>query len=81
MNIALAWAGAFITMFLTDYFWALYVGAVQTRRPVVAGMWAVALFVMGGLAVIGYTSDHWLLVPAALGAFVGTVAGVWKQSR
>jgi hypothetical protein len=32
--------------------------------------------VLGGTAVIGYTSDPWMLIPAGAGAFVGTYAAV-----
>lgn len=67
---------AFLAMFATDYCWARYVTAAKDFDPVRAGGWAVALFLLGAVAVIGYTSNPLLLLPAAVGAFAGTVAGV-----
>ena len=31
---------------------------------------------LSGTAAIGYTSDHWLLIPAMLGAFCGTALAI-----
>jgi hypothetical protein len=66
------WIAAFVAMTLTDGAWALYVASVKFGSPVAASLWAVALFVLGALAVIGYTQDRWLLLPGSVGAFTGT---------
>lgn len=69
----------FLAMFLTDLAWALYVSAIKANEPLTASLWAVALFVLGAFAVIGYTRNRWLVLPAAVGAFAGTYAGVLMQ--
>jgi hypothetical protein len=74
------WLLAFIAMFLTDLCWSAYVGAVGAQAPLAAGAWAVALFVLGAVAVLGYTRDRWLLIPGSAGAFAGTWLGVWLAS-
>lgn len=70
------WMAAFAIMAITDVCWALYTKTASTGRPVKAAGWAVALFLLGGLAVVGYTTNPVLLAPSALGAFFGTYFGV-----
>jgi hypothetical protein len=76
---ALTWLGTFAAMVATDLCWVRYVIAANHRAPLEAGAWAVALFLLGALTVLGYTRDRWLLLPAAAGAFAGTYFGVILQ--
>lgn len=71
-----AWLIAFAAMFATDFAWAFYVAAVKSSDPLAASSWALALFLLGAVAVIGYTRDRWLLIPGALGAFCGTLGAM-----
>ena len=66
-------------MFATDFAWSLYVTAVKDADPLRASLWAVALFLLGAVAVMGYVRDRWLLLPASLGAALGTWCGVAWQ--
>lgn len=77
----MTWLLAFVALFVTDVAWALYVDQVKEGNALGASMWSLALFVVGALAVIGYTSDPWLLAPSAAGAFCGTYAGVRWAAR
>lgn len=72
-----SWFVTFWAMFFTDLAWANYVAAVKHGSALEAGGWAVLLFVLGAVAVIGYTKDKRLLVPGAAGAFAGTFIGVF----
>lgn len=75
----MTWLLTFSAMFATDAAWALYVSQVRDGNPFGAAMWALFLFVLGAFVVTGYTRDRWLIVPAAIGAFVGTYCGVLWQ--
>lgn len=78
----MSWVIAFLALFATDVAWAAYVNKVKEGDALRSSLWSVALFLLGGVAVIGYTTDPLLLVPSALGAFAGTYAGVlWNRSR
>jgi uncharacterized membrane protein YfcA len=77
--MTMSWLIAFAAMFATDLCWAFYVASVKSNDALAASAWAVALFLLGAIAVIGYTRDRWLLLPAAAGAFAGTYIGVWMQ--
>ncbi len=67
---------AFVAMFVTDICWAVYVVSVKNDDAFRSSLWALFLFLCGSVAVIGYTSNPWLLIPAGAGAFAGTYAGV-----
>jgi hypothetical protein len=75
-----AWLIAFAAMVLTDFFWVLTVRSVRDDRPLASGVWAIFLFLTAAVGTISYITDHWLLVPAAAGTFLGTVLGVlWNR--
>jgi len=71
-----AFIGVFMATLLADVAWARYVGHVAGRARWLAAGWSVILFLLGAFAVVSYTQNKWLLIPAALGAFAGTVVGV-----
>lgn len=75
------WIAAFLILTVTDICWAKYTITAGTNKPLPASLWAVALFLLGGLAVVGYTTNPVLLIPSAIGAFVGTYIGVWMENR
>lgn len=78
---ALAWPIAFAALFFLDLCWAIYVDRIKEGDALRGALWAVALFVLSGLSIIGYTANHALLIPSAAGAFCGTYAGVWWNRR
>lgn len=67
------------SVFALDFLYARYTTAVTSQRRPVAGMYAAGIIVLSGYAAINYVNDPWMLVPAAIGAFFGTIAGM-KQS-
>lgn len=63
----------FVVNFALDIVWAKYTMNIQARNPHWAGLWAVGIIAFSGGSVLLYTSQPLLLLPAALGAYVGTV--------
>jgi hypothetical protein len=49
---------------------------VQNDKPFAASIWASAITFLGGVAVINYTTNNMMIIPAVLGAFVGTYIGM-----
>jgi len=49
---------------------------VQYENALGASISAVACYLLGSIAVINYTTNHWLVIPAVLGAFFGTYVGM-----
>jgi len=43
-----------------------------------AGTYAALVIALSGFAAINYVNDPWMLLPAAAGAFCGTIIGMVK---
>ncbi len=68
-------------MFFTDIFYTYYLKSVQEEQVMKASLWAAVVFVIACIAVINYTTNYWLLIPAALGAFCGTYVGMILRKK
>jgi uncharacterized membrane protein YfcA len=66
----------FFAVFFTDIFYTYYLKAVQEEQTIKASLWAVIVFIVACVAVINYTTNYWLLLPAGVGAFCGTYVGM-----
>lgn len=66
----------FIAMVLTDAFWTLYFIATKEEKAVNAGFWSMMIIILGGFSTVSIVENTWNMIPAALGAFVGTYAVV-----
>ena len=72
---------AFCSMVGCDFVWARYVRACTKGKPTHAALWAVAVFLSGGVVVLTYVNNPWMLIPAGLGAFCGTFIGIWMDEE
>jgi hypothetical protein len=63
-------------MLFTDIVYTLLLKSVQNDKPFAASIWASAITFLGGVAVINYTTNNMMIIPAVLGAFVGTYIGM-----
>jgi len=66
----------FFAVFFTDIFYTYYLKAVQDEQVMKASIWATVVFLIACVAVINYTTNYLLLIPAAFGAFFGTLVGM-----
>lgn len=71
----------FFAVFFTDIFYTYYLRAVQHEQAMAASLWATVVFVMACVAVINYTTNSWLLIPAGAGAFLGTWVGMRLRAQ
>lgn len=71
----------FFALFFTDVFYTFYLRSVNNNETLQASGWAVVVFFMAAIAVVNYTTNHMLLIPACLGAFCGTWAGMKLRNR
>jgi hypothetical protein len=70
------WFQIMFIMVLVDFLWAMYISATALGHPVLAAIWATLMFLSGGIVTTEYVKDRMLLIPAAAGAFFGTLIGV-----
>ena len=66
----------FLAVFILDIVYTYYLRCVKDGRAVMASWWSIACYIGGSVAVINYTTNHWMLIPACLGAFCGTYVGM-----
>jgi hypothetical protein len=66
----------FLSMFVVDVLYAIYLKSIENNKPIFASFMATIVFFVASIATIGYIDNHWLLVPACMGAFTGTWVGV-----
>jgi len=75
------WFITFFALFFTDVFYTYYLKAINNSQPLLSSVLAVVVFLIASVAVINYTTDHWLLIPACLGAFCGTYVGIQFRKK
>ena len=71
----------FFAIFLLDIVYTYYLRCVQYEQVLQASVWSVACYVLGSVAVINYTTNHWLMIPAMAGAFCGTWVGMRLRAQ
>ena len=71
----------FFALFFTDVFYTYYLRCVANDNVLGASFWSVACYILGSVAVISYTTNHWLVIPAIAGAFCGTYVGMKIKKR
>ena len=71
----------FFSIFLLDIVYTYYLRCVANDNVLGASFWSVACYILGSVAVISYTTNHWLVIPALFGAFFGTYAGMKLKKR
>ncbi len=70
----------FFVVALVDWMWGRYIIHTAQKNAVKSSLYASILTAFGAYITISYVSDHRMLIPAVLGAFVGTYISV-KMSR
>lgn len=74
------WLAKAVAVFLAvggaDVCWTKYMQHVATAEPFTAAMWSAGIVAIGSISVMAYVNDPLYLIPAALGAFVGTYFSV-----
>jgi hypothetical protein len=79
MNWAWQAIATFVAMAALDYVWAYYQRAVTQKAPVRAAQLSAMLIVLNAGVVLSYADDHWMILPAAAGAFIGTYYSVRRH--
>ena len=72
----LEYINTFFSLFFIDIFYTYYLKSVTDSKVLVASLWSIVITILGANVVISYTTDHMLLIPAAMGAFCGTFVGM-----
>lgn len=65
----------FLGMALLDIIWAKYIQYTANKKATTAANYAAILLALNAYVVIAYTSNPYNVIPAAMGAWVGTYIG------
>lgn len=67
---------------LADVCWAMYFIKIGDKSSIKAGFWASLLIVLSAYTTVNYVHDSRFIIPAALGAFIGTYISVeWSKRK
>ena len=69
----------FLAMLAVDYFFGKYTIATAERKPLSASNWGVGILLANSIVVMEYVHDHWLVLAAAAGSWLGTYLSVRKS--
>ena len=71
----------FIAMAVADVCWTYYFIKIDERKSIAAGIWGSLIYICGAFGVLSYTENKTLIIPAVLGAFVGTYITVEYKKK
>lgn len=60
----------------SDVLWVFYIRRTSKGKAISAAAFSAMIVLLGGLVVLAYVDNRWYLIPAALGAFVGTIISI-----
>jgi hypothetical protein len=63
----------FLATAASDILWVFYIRRTSEGKAVAAAAFSASIVIIGGLVVLAYVDNMWYLIPAAFGAFVGTI--------
>jgi hypothetical protein len=78
---ALPFVVVFFATLACDFAWTKYNLHSAAKNAHRAAAWSSAIIAFGTINVISYTTNHWLVIPALLGAYVGTYLAIWWEKR
>lgn len=66
----------FLAVAVADWLWSQWIASVGDKHAVMAGAYSAAIVLVGAYVTCSYMKDRVYLIPAVLGAFVGTYLSV-----
>ena len=66
----------FFAVFATELIYTQYLKAYEESQDFIASLWAGVLTFIGSILVVEYEENKWMIVPAVLGAILGTWVGM-----
>jgi len=62
----------FLVVFVIDVIWTLYIRALAQNKIIFAAVLSALVYSLSVFSFVEITKDTYLLIPAAIGAFLGT---------
>lgn len=74
-------AAVLVGMTILDFVWARYTAACAEKKAMLASLNASGIMILNGLVTIVYVNEPRMIVPAVVGAFIGTYLSIWMSNR
>jgi hypothetical protein len=71
----------FIATGVADVIWVLYIRRVNQGKALASSIFGVIIWFLSAAVVVEYVENKWYLIPAGLGAFIGTYCMVHLESK
>ena len=81
MSYLFSFLFVFLAITIADVCWTFYFIKIEERKSVAAGIWGSIIYICGAFSVLSYTQDKTLIIPAVLGAFIGTYFTIEYKKR
>ena len=62
----------FVAVCLVDTFWTRYIQTTAEGRALEAAIWSTLIIVGGSYTTVNIVKSQWYMIPATIGAFIGT---------
>lgn len=62
----------FSSAFCADFVWIAYMDAAAKKHVYRAAVWSAVLLGLAGFNIVSYAGNHWLVLAAMVGGFLGT---------
>lgn len=69
-------AGVVVATTVSDFIWAKYMASVSGATAMVAANWSVCIIAIGAFLTLSYVEDKRLVIPACIGAWIGTYLAI-----
>lgn len=68
---------AFIGLFVIDFLFVRWSQAVHRQHVFGSGIYSALIVMIQGYVVVGYVADHWTILAAGAGGFLGAALATW----
>ena len=75
-NVWIRGAVVVVAMAIGDFIWAKYISSIAERRALIAASWGSVVIALGAFITLSYVDDKRMIIPACIGAFLGTYFAV-----
>ena len=72
---------AFFSMFFVDVLHSMYIKYVNEDRLVLSGLVSGLIYFLACVATVNFIDNHWIIIPATIGAGLGTSVGVLVNKK
>ena len=62
----------FVLTGVADFLWAIYIRRTNQGKAMASATTSALLWLLAAFVIVNYVENKWLILPGALGAFVGT---------